>query len=484
VSPSRLRLLDARQLGLKLIANVTYGYTAANFSGRMPCVDIADSIVSKGKETLSRAKRMVEEQLTGYGASVIYGDTDSLFIRIPGVSKATAFALGRMVAANVSKTNPVPVKLKFEKVYLPCILETKKRYVGFMWETENQTEPEFEAKGIETIRRDGCGLTRKMLERSLKILFRTKDVSQVKAYVQQQFADMLSESDGVAGALNLTDFIFAKEYKGAAAYRAKHVPQLKIALERKKRDPRSEPVVKERVPYVLVKGDMHALNIERVLAPEDAIKAGYRLDLDYYFMKQVIPALNRAFEPMGVDTLSWYTSMPLINPRVYRVGTSKLDGERGGQNTLTQNWKTNVCPICHEGIQQIFGMGPSLLCESCRSDPAKLAAKHAFRLATFERRYQKLVKLCTSCIGAHAPNYGGGDGGVCGSDGLSRGSRGDPVGIPCEALGCQVFYERSAASRAIRYARGVGIELERTRTLEPNRFSHGFDQTAFRLPDW
>lgn len=34
------QLLDARQLGLKLIANVTYGYTSANFSGRMPCVEV------------------------------------------------------------------------------------------------------------------------------------------------------------------------------------------------------------------------------------------------------------------------------------------------------------------------------------------------------------------------------------------------------------------------------------------------------------
>ena len=34
------RILDARQLGLKLIANVTYGYTAAHFSGRMPCVEV------------------------------------------------------------------------------------------------------------------------------------------------------------------------------------------------------------------------------------------------------------------------------------------------------------------------------------------------------------------------------------------------------------------------------------------------------------
>lgn len=42
-----LRLLDARQLGLKLIANVTFGYTAANYSGRMPNVEVSFSAAGK-----------------------------------------------------------------------------------------------------------------------------------------------------------------------------------------------------------------------------------------------------------------------------------------------------------------------------------------------------------------------------------------------------------------------------------------------------
>ena len=37
------RLLHARQLGLKLIANVTFGYTSANFSGRMPCMEVGST---------------------------------------------------------------------------------------------------------------------------------------------------------------------------------------------------------------------------------------------------------------------------------------------------------------------------------------------------------------------------------------------------------------------------------------------------------
>ena len=38
------RILHSRQLGLKLIANVTYGYTSANFSGRMPCMEARKNI--------------------------------------------------------------------------------------------------------------------------------------------------------------------------------------------------------------------------------------------------------------------------------------------------------------------------------------------------------------------------------------------------------------------------------------------------------
>lgn len=42
------------------------------------------------------------------------------------------------------------------QVYLPCVLQTKKRYVGYMYETLDQKDPVFDAKGIETVRRDSC----------------------------------------------------------------------------------------------------------------------------------------------------------------------------------------------------------------------------------------------------------------------------------------------------------------------------------------
>ena len=50
------RILNARQFSLKLIANVTYGYTAAGFSGRMPCAELADSIVQVNNKQCQRHK--------------------------------------------------------------------------------------------------------------------------------------------------------------------------------------------------------------------------------------------------------------------------------------------------------------------------------------------------------------------------------------------------------------------------------------------
>lgn len=62
-------------------------------------------------------------------------------------------------------------------------------------------------QGIETVRRDGCPLLVKMLEKVLRILFTTKDLSQVKGYLYRQWTRILTDRAAVG------DFIFAKEVR-------------------------------------------------------------------------------------------------------------------------------------------------------------------------------------------------------------------------------------------------------------------------------
>lgn len=100
----------------------------------------------------------------------VYGDTDSLFVYFEGVSKDKAFDLANEIAEVISSINPDPVKLKFEKIYQPAILLAKKRYFGFKFEKKTEVQEVFEAKGIETIRRDNCPVVQKMMENVISII--------------------------------------------------------------------------------------------------------------------------------------------------------------------------------------------------------------------------------------------------------------------------------------------------------------------------
>ena len=48
-----------------------------------------------------------------------------------------------------------------------------------MYETLNQKRPVLDVKGLEVVRRDGCPALVKIMDQSLRILFRSLDMSQV-----------------------------------------------------------------------------------------------------------------------------------------------------------------------------------------------------------------------------------------------------------------------------------------------------------------
>ncbi|KRZ07096.1 DNA polymerase zeta catalytic subunit [Trichinella zimbabwensis] len=233
-----------------------------------------------------------------------------LFVLLRGISKEEAFAVGAEIAASITEMNPYPVKLKFEKVifvvYYPCILQTKKRYVGYSYQSVDQMAPTFDAKGIETVRRDTCPAVSKILEKSLRILFETNDINNVRNYVCEQFQKILS------GSVPLMDFIFAKEYRGKAYYRQNaSVPSLHIAKRRMIRDHRAEPRIRERVRYLIVCGEPKCTLISCVKEPEEfLLNPGLRLNVIYYIVRQISPALNRCFNMLGHDALRWFERMP------------------------------------------------------------------------------------------------------------------------------------------------------------------------------
>ncbi|KRX27877.1 DNA polymerase zeta catalytic subunit, partial [Trichinella nelsoni] len=498
-----VKILDSRQLGLKLIANVTYGYTSANFSGRMPCVEVADSIVSKGRETLENAIRYVNRN-EKWNARVVYGDTDrfdceqycqticphfeivlvdfwkinfchskimlfdvavrwvdddcrgsgasqvepdgnvsgtklnfSLFVLLRGISKEKAFAVGAEIAASITEMNPYPVKLKFEKVYYPCILQTKKRYVGYSYQSVDQMAPTFDAKGIETVRRDTCPAVSKILEKSLRILFETNDINNVRNYVCEQFQKILS------GSVPLMDFIFAKEYRGKAYYRQNaSVPSLHIAKRRMIRDHRAEPRIRERVRYLIVCGEPKCTLISCVKEPEEfLLNPGLRLNVIYYIVRQISPALNRCFNILGHDALRWFERMPkrihysrLEQRDRWFYGRISVETDRRGQLTLSQYFPVNACPVCK--------MPTTLsVCSSCREDSLNSCLCLLKEQKHLQRCCSSLIRLCYACSNIlHNPAA--------------------MVNEGCTSLDCPVYFKRQRCGHLISRIRECGDILD------------------------
>ena len=383
------RLLNNRQLALKLIANVTYGYTSASFSGRMPCSEIADSIVQTGRETLEKAIALIHS-VKKWGAEVVYGDTDSLFVYLKGRSKDEAFEIGNEIAKTITDMNPRPVKLKFEKVYYPCVLLAKKRYVGFKYESKDQKSPDFDAKGIETVRRDGTPAEQKIEEKALKILFRTADLSQVKQYFQTQCTKIMQ------GKVSIQDFCFAKEVKlGTYSDKGLPPPGALISTRRMLEDPRAEPQYGERVPYVVLAGAPGARLIDRCVAPEVLLQdETSELDSEYYISKNLIPPLERIFNLMGANVRQWYDEMPKVQ-RIRQIEApvkAKNVEQLGSKKTLESYMNSSSCLVCREKLEGYIG-----ICEKCQVNREQSLLALRSRLSKAESKGNQLARVCRSC---------------------------------------------------------------------------------------
>lgn len=80
------------------------------------------------------------------------------------------------MARDITAQYPYPMDLKFEKVYNPMFLVAKKRYVGYKIEKLGD-KPVLEGKGLEMIRRDGCPIVVKLMKKTIRMIFDSRDLT-------------------------------------------------------------------------------------------------------------------------------------------------------------------------------------------------------------------------------------------------------------------------------------------------------------------
>jgi DNA polymerase zeta len=296
----RWRLYNALQLALKLIANVTYGFTAAGFSGRMPCQEIADAIVQTARDTLERAIALVNGH-PRWRARVVYGDTDSMFVLFEGRTRAEAHMLAKEISDAVTASNPFPVHLEYEKVYQPCFIAAKKRYVGNKFEAASDKVGVIDCKGMEIVRRDSCPLLVKTMSQMLRILFNSNDMSAVRAYLDKTFYGLRLNR------VPLDDLVFcSKVCFGRYKQGSTPPPAAMIAYRAVRRDPRAVPLYGERVPYIVVEvaGNETARLVDKIMCPRRYAALLARgvappVCARYYTSNVLVPALKRVLDLIG-----------------------------------------------------------------------------------------------------------------------------------------------------------------------------------------
>lgn len=362
-SPAAARQRDARQLSLKLLANVTYGYAGASFSGRMPCVELADAIVQAGRETLEHAVRWVHRAIPG--AEVVYGDTDSLFVHLPGRTLADAFRVGTHIAERITAANPDPVRLRLEKVYTGCVLVAKKHYCGLMHSAPG-APPALDVKGLEAVRRDGNLALQRLQEACMRMLFASRDLSAIKAYCQRQWSKLL------AGHVPPTLLVVARPVRGTYA----QPPPGAVVAARRVRRGLPPPLPGERVPFLIAAGTAPRL-ADRALAPDEL--SGHSLDYEYYIRRMIVPALERILAPAGADVAAWYDELPRPRP-----------APRDTRATLHAHYAADVCAVCAAPAH-------AQLCADCTRNPEGAAYTAAARLHAAEQRRLALHRTCAAC---------------------------------------------------------------------------------------
>lgn len=402
--PAVAKRLNQRQFALKMFANVTYGYVGASFSGRMPCAEIADTIVGTGRRALEEATQFIEA--ADPRAHVVYGDTDSLFVQLRGATLDEAFVAGRQLCEQISALHPTPVELEFEKVYYPCVCLTKKRYGGVAY-TRPPSEggtPEFEAKGLEVIRRDQCRLVGDFQRDMLFELFKTKDMSATKRLFVRRITELLR--GGTSGPL-LKDFVINREAR-LGTYRAEDEdgggatlpPQAAVAYNLMAAEGEfAAPEFGERVAYVVSSGPSTGRSrlVDRCVAPTEVAEGGAhaasdgslpRLDRWWYAEKAILPVIVRILHsdlhglpPVKVE--NWLREVPR---------PSSSNAGKGGRGPL-QRFLRRRCSHCGTA-DPAPGTG---VCAVCASPEVRTKAKQ--RVAQASAALAELRSTCCDCAG-------------------------------------------------------------------------------------
>ena len=271
------KVLDSRQQAMKTVANAFYGYLA--FVGsRFYDKRCAESVTAFGRHYIT----MIAEMAKQHGFEVIYGDTDSIFLKVGEKSKEDVMQFLNEVNSKL----PGIMELEFEGLYKRGLFVkrksggggAKKRYALIDYEGN------MVIRGFERVRRDWSKLARETQEKTLYYVLNgevEKAVEYVKSVIERLKKGEVDKEELC---------IYTTITRGLDSYEqiGPHVAAAKKAVARG-----LEIKPGETIKYIITRGSGSISD----RAELSVFAESY--DPEYYIHHQVLPAAMRVLGVLG-----------------------------------------------------------------------------------------------------------------------------------------------------------------------------------------
>ena len=331
--PLKAALLDAQQNAYKITANSLYGQLGSG-TFKLRLQHLAASVTAYGRKQILFAKEVIE-QFYGPAAanpscksSVVYGDTDSLFVQFNPQDPVTSVPIkgrdARLAVIDltteaghlVTQALKAPHDFEFDKVFDPLLMFSKKRYAGRMH--ENADKPDdfvYKYMGIALKRRDNAPLVKNIYGAAMKKVLDEKDVAGAVETVKEGVKELIE------GRVPLSQLCITKSLR--AEYANPQSIAHKVLADRiAARDPGNAPAAGDRMAFAYVMPadgqEPSKLQGDRIETPQYIREKNLVFDYRHYIQNQLKNPISQMFALL-------LEQMPTYSPDLLPTGYDALD---------------------------------------------------------------------------------------------------------------------------------------------------------------
>jgi DNA polymerase delta subunit 1 len=289
-------VFNGLQLAYKVVANSVYGQCGSKTSA-IRNLYVAACTTATGRQRIYDAKKIVE---TEFGGEVIYGDTDSIFIKFPTKDLAESIKMGQAAADKITQTiNRKPYRIEYEKTLFPFILFCRKRYVGMLYEDDPTAKPKRKEMGIALKRRDSAPIVKDVFGGALDILMEERNIRKAQAFVQDMLVKVIQNQ------IPIDKFIITKQLRDDYK-NPDQIAHAVLAERMKDRDEGSAPQVGDRLAYIYVAERKDKKKQGDKIEQVDYAKAnGLKPDVEFYVTNQIQNPVAQMFA-LALEQLEGY----------------------------------------------------------------------------------------------------------------------------------------------------------------------------------